>query len=523
MKMKLGACLAPVAAILLVFLLACTATAPANTPADTGANGAGDAPTPDNGDAVADDSLTVAVDRETLEAFAASQQAINMNWDQFHTEFDLWRTNLTSCDRGAAWTAFRDFAGDFSAITEEASDLPGSSITRELTYGAIDAAALEASALRRLRDNWQPGDVALLETVHAERNTAALQLRETADRLDELQDLDRPEERAAAEEFAEAFKPIDTEWDDFHSSYNELRRAQDDLPPEAVIDRLKTLVEYFELIIDLLQELPDDAATDEVAEDLVEAARDELNELDELLDAFQSLDKQKTALEEAKALERAEAKANTGAEPEPPKPEPTLQPPEPPEPPKPEPTPLPNATSTPPLLSPEDNSDLFRGMDQQLEDSNQARKEARRTLETLIEGVSVEDLDALAAFATAFAQLRQNWAAFHRDYDAWGSDEGGCDRAAAAEALGRFDQIFSGLGARVRGLSQAPYLRPSSDLLAEAIEGEAAALRSLRSTWRPFDPDVYRELEQARADADNLRRLAGRRTQEALERFGAAP
>ena len=71
-------------------------------------------------------------------------------------------------------------------------------------------------------------------------------------------------------------------------------------------------------------------------------------------------------------------------------------------------------------------------------------------------------------------------------------------------------------------MSQAPYLRPASDLLAEAVGREEAALRSLRNTWAPFENDVYRGLDQERTNAENLRRLAGRRTQEVVERLGVA-
>ncbi len=539
MNMKLGAGLAPVAAILLFFLLACTPAASSNTPSNTGDNGVGDAPTPDNGAAAGAESLAVVVDRETLAAFAANQQAINADWDQFHADFDGWRAGLTSCDRSAAWSAFRGFSGDFSAITEEARALPGSGITRELAYGAIDAAVLEESALRQLRDNWQPGDVALLGKVQVERNSASLLRRETADRLDELQDLDQPEERAAAEEFSEAFATIDADWKAFHDAYDTLRKEQDELLPEAVVERLEALVKDFELIVDALDELDElsiDAAIDAVAEGLMEAASTELNELEALLDAFHDLaDERMTMEQEVKALERAETveeelgaelggpgdtettdnDIDTDAEQKTDDGEP--------KPPEPEPTPVPGPTPSPPPSPSEDNSALFQDMDRQLKDSNRARKDAKRDLDTLVEGVSEKDLAALADFAAAFAELQRNWDAFHRNYDDWSSDEGGCDRAAAAQSLNRFDQRFNELGARVRGLSQASYLRPSSDLLAEAVGGEAAALRSLRSAWRPFETDVYRELDQERANADNLRRLAGRRTQEALERFGAAP
>ena len=81
---------------------------------------------------------------------------------------------------------------------------------------------------------------------------------------------------------------------------------------------------------------------------------------------------------------------------------------------------------------------------------------------------------------------------FIPEFDQWVRTEGDCNRASAISSLNRYDQEFSELGNRVRELSQASYLRPSSDLLAEAVEREGAALRSLASTWAPYESDVYR-------------------------------
>ena len=143
-------------------------------------------------------------------------------------------------------------------------------------------------------------------------------------------------------------------------------------------------------------------------------------------------------------------------------------------------------------------------------------------MDALIEGVSEEDKKALAEFTRAFAALMDDWDDFHQDFDQWVRTEGDCDRAEAINDLNRFNQGFSALTAQVRNLSQAAYLRPSSDLLSEAVEREGAALRSLASTWAPYESDVYRGLDAERANASELRRLADRRTQEVMERNGMA-
>ncbi len=500
MKIKLGQYFYPAFAALSVLLLAgslaCAPEAPAAEPApgaelsaprSTAASDAAFAP------------RSIAVSPELVAEFAAEQQAINENWDKFRADFDRWRSGLTACNQSVALAAFRRFAGDFSAITEQAKDLPGSGLTRELGYKVIEAATIEAAALRRLRDGWQPGSAGLLGEVKAERNAATILQRETADLLDKLGELADPEERAAAEDFSDALTPIDADWDDFHDAYDALREETSDLAQDAVIKRLEFLADDIASIQDRLEELLNDDVTEDIAEALIEAAEQEKDELELLRDSFLALS---TVTAEASELTAAAATADDSAN----ETDATLEPP------YPTPTPAP---------SPPDYSDIFSKMDFQVEESDEIRKEARRELKTLIEGFSEEDRSDLADFSEAFDRLLTDWDAFHQDYDAWIRDEGGCDRAAAAQSLGEFNRRFNELSAQVRGLSQASYLRPASDLLVEAVAGEEAALRSLHYTWRPFETDLYRSLDQERINANDLRRLAGRRTQELVERFGA--
>ena len=58
--------------------------------------------------------------------------------------------------------------------------------------------------------------------------------------------------------------------------------------------------------------------------------------------------------------------------------------------------------------------------------------------------------------------------------------------------------------------------------MVEAVAREGAALRSLVSTWAPYESDVYRGLDEERDNAARLRRLAGLRTQEVMERSGVS-
>ena len=504
MKIKLGLYLAPALVILSLFLLACTSETPASAPNSGSAN---------NRAAAAANSMAgmeVAVSPEAVAEFAAEQRQINEDWDQFHADFDRWRGGLTSCDRSAALAAFRGFAADANGITRQARNLPSSGLANALADTTIDAVVLEDQALRQLRDGWQPGHVDLLENVENGRNKAASELRSVEFDLEAMVNTDA----SAAEEFSEAFDPIAELWEDFNDSYDALREEQSDMTLEQVVERLELLIADFQEVVDALDGLPSDPATRDLAKRLAETADDEAAGLNDVLEDIQAF--VETMGGESESLPTStptpmprESAGDEGASSEV----------------KALPTPTPR-----PLFGPSgnggratDTSVFFIDLDDQVEQSKETLEEVASNLENLAEEISEEDMAFLAEFSAALAELKQERDALHQEYEEWIFTEGGCDRSAVSASLGQFSQRFNELGAQVNGLSQASSLRPSSDLLVEAFEREEDALGSLIQIWEPYKTDIYGGIDRERANADKLRRLAGRRTQEVVERFGAGP
>jgi methyl-accepting chemotaxis protein len=510
MKIKLGLYLAPALVILSLFLLACTSETPASAPNSGSAN---------NRAAAAANSMAgmeVAVSPEAVAEFAAEQRQINEDWDQFHADFDRWRGGLTSCDRSAALAAFRGFAADANGITRQARNLPSSGLAKALADTTIDAVVLEDQALRQLRDGWQPGHVDLLENVENGRNEAASELRSVEFDLEALVNTDVQ----AAEEFAEAFDPIDELWEEFNDSYDALREEQDDMTPQQVVERMELLIADFQGVVDALDGLPSDPATRDLAKRLAETADDEAAGLNDVLEDLQAFvetmgGESESAPTPTPTPMPSESAGDEGASSEV----------------KAQPTPTPTPTPTPkPLFGPSgnggrttDTSVFFIDLDDQVEQSKETLEEVAANLENLAEEISEEDMVFLAEFSAALAELKQERDALHQEYEEWIFTEGGCDRGAVAASLAQFSQRYNQLGAQVNGLSQASSLRPSSDLLVEAFEREEDALDSLIQIWEPYKTDIYGGIDRERANADKLRRLAGRRTQEVVERFGAGP
>ena len=512
----------------------------------------------------------IPVSMELIQDHAGVQQAINEDWDSFHADFDRWRSGISACDRAAAETALRIFASDFGQITSQARNLPGKGIARELPDEVIAAAASEEASLRGLRDNWNPANTMLMENAQTTRAAAADMIRATQVAVDKLEEMDDPEDRQVAKDFARELAPVEAAWDEFYDSYGTLADEHLELESSEIVSRLRDLVDEHEAVAKALEDITSDKVTDPVQDPLIEAAESEAEALGDLLDTIRRAARaEATSMEEngeepAESEESADTNGGNGAMTGPEENEETGNGPG-------NGAPqgsaqdthqdsltlgenagearlnaqdgtsgaisIPSARTTTEISGQRgsaqatedsgenggalpDYSEHFDTFDETLDSTRAIRRKADRDLEDLVEGFSENDREALADFVAAFGELMDDWDDFHSEFDGWTRTEGDCDRAGATSALQLYNQRFSEIASRVRGLSQVSYLRPSSDLLSEAVEREGAALRSLANTWAPYESDLYRGVDEERANADKLRRLADRRVQELLERNG---
>ena len=166
---------------------------------------------------------------------------------------------------------------------------------------------------------------------------------------------------------------------------------------------------------------------------------------------------------------------------------------------------------------------LFGAFDTRLVASNALRRDASRALTDLAEDASNASRAAVADFTGEYAALVRSWDAFHGDYDAWRASDGGCDRTAVVASLGGFLRQFGELATGVRSLPRSVLFQPMGELFVEAAEREERALKELRNGWRPFDPAVYRDLDQERVEARQLRRQATTGLNDLLPRYGITP
>ena len=416
-------------------------------------------------------------DLEAIDEFAAQQQTVGQEWDRIHREFDQWRAGLTSCHRSSVQEALKGFAVGFNAVTEQARDLPRTSVNPKLADMLIAAAEAEEAAFRQLRDRWQPNSPALFETVEQQRSKAAGAQKEvedlTAALQEELEKAADPEELRAMEEFSTAFDRVRDDWEKFHDDYTELLLEAASLDDTAALARLEQLVLRFGALFRAVSRLPTADAAGDVTETLEAAAEAELTALKGVRDALaEAIATAEAAAAAAEAAEAAEETDTTG----------------------------------------DDESDRTAGP------ILAAMKELSREIEDSLDRSAVADLDELREFVRDYKKLVAEWDAFHEGYNEWRRTEGGCDRSEVLQSLGQFDTRLGELGLQVRDLPQPGYLLPIYNLLVEAMEGEEGAVRALRNSWQPFAVDAFIAVERERDNGNRLRREANSALEELRNR-----
>ena len=420
---------------------------------------------------VAGTSTPVAVSAEAKLAvtrFADARVAIERDWDLLHSDMDAWRNGLIVCETSSAQAGLRGFVAQLFEITQVSLALPRFPIVREQADKLISAAELEEGAVRRLKDSWQPDDPSVFLEIDSVRSASLAVQTEVQDGVTDLQQRTSSPSRQVVLAYSLAFQQIASDWDAFHQSYEDLRGDQTTLSSVDVAGRLNDLVDEFTIVTDAILDLSPSPLTRSIDDILAQASSEEDLALRLLRGTFQRTD---------------------GGGPDD---EPTFQ-----------------------VVDPS----LFDDLDEQLVATNSLRREALLVLSDVLDETSEANEAAVAVFSEQHDLLIEVWGQFHSDYDEWTLTEAGCDRQAAVLTLGDFLVQFGALTVAVGQLPGAIVLRPLGELYVEAAEREERALKALRTSWRPFDANVYEALDLERSTAGKLRRQVAAGLQDLLETY----
>ena len=516
----------------IIFILACDSSSSTATPG-TGGPGL----TPPVGAGRPDQARTAglgvptatpvpAAAKQVALEFAGGHIALDQEWEQFHAEFDTWRTGLIACDASSVSVKLQQFAGDFAGITEVARGLPRTSAVRGMADRLIQAAEGEEEALRALRDTWilgslpgrstrsgatnpdagdrngsfstsgRPGRLSTFESVDIARSEASVLQIKVADELSDR--LARVSSQAEVEAFDEEFQEIALAWDQFHQDYDSFRAQEGNLTSAETVHQLSELVEQFRNVVVSVRRLPTFESTRSTAQILADAAQEEETALRNLRDNFQRSGEEPSGGGEAPvsfSFPESERTAESEAFQE-------------------------FSVQAPSGVFIAGDPGLFGTFASQLVKSNEARRQAQLELADVLDEVSSASRGEIQDFNGQYQLLVADWDFFHQSYDQWRKTEGGCNRAEVVRDLGGFSLQFSAISSRVRDLPRAISLRPMGELFVEAARLEEQALKELRNSWRPFDDEALQGLDRERSTAGKLRRQVALGVQELLERYG---
>ena len=524
-----------VALLALAAALACTQPETA-APEEAAPDATAEAPT----DAATQPTLSTAA----LDDFVSRQQAIAEDWDQLHDEFDEWTAGLTECHPGAMQGSLTDFTMSFNEVTGAAQGLSRGKTSSELADLLIEAAQEEEAALRQLRDRWQPGNIALFESVAEARANSALAQKEAEDLAIELEDgFLESIDPDALEELQAALDPIITDWQTLHEDYETLVDDAKSLGAAAALKGLEAHVAELEDIADALDELPELSAADDAIDDLKTAVEDEIEAFEDTIEAAEEAAADAEDEEEEEAEDEEDTDADTD-----------------------------DADDADDADSDSDDADSdadsddadsdadsddaddadddddaesdaddddngataatttrtvsvrapplpdFDDTDDSVADSADAIDEALSDIEELADPDAGQGLTELARFQSEYRDVVTAWDDFHAEYGQWRADDGGCDRGQVAQDLEDFSARTGRLARTVRDLPSGGYLLPIYGLLTDAAAREENALRSLRYTWQPFTLDAFKAVDQQRIRTNDLRRQADIAVQELQHR-----
>ncbi len=214
--------------------------------------------------------------RAGILAFANAHGQIVIKWEQFHSDFDLWREGLVACTASSMQEALRGFASQAAAATIQVRALPRLSPVRHLADILIEAAEAEERSFRELRDTWTPDSPSTkFENVDMEGAAVAAAQKEVQDSLADLKERTSTLSRQQVSTFSRTLDVLNTEWDQFHEGYNQFRAQEAELTSSQLVLQLSQQVDGLSEVTALVRNLPRNPLTAPISDILLIAAEEE--------------------------------------------------------------------------------------------------------------------------------------------------------------------------------------------------------------------------------------------------------
>ena len=125
-------------------------------------------------------------DLQDVQEFADKFEIVLPAWDAFHEQYNDWRRTEGGCNRTDVLQALGQFNLRMTEISRRVGDLPQSGYLLPMYNLLVEAAEREESAIRALRNSWQPFTVDAFIAAERERDNADRLRREASIAMEEL-------------------------------------------------------------------------------------------------------------------------------------------------------------------------------------------------------------------------------------------------------------------------------------------------------------------------------------------------
>jgi hypothetical protein len=245
-------------------------------------------------------------------AFFEGFKAVDSAWDEFHLEYDSFRSQQDGLTPTGAVERLSKLVDRYRSIVSAVRGLPANDATEEVAEKLAKAAEEEDLLLRKLRGAFPAGEApasdpgveggsggkassdsnaasrsdefdALLVKTNAARRQAGLDLVTVVEELSE-------DTQAEVDDFTGKYNLLTRQWDEFHREYDEWRRTEGGCDRSTAIDTLGQFNVAFAEIAGSVRGLPSATFLRPLGEILVEAAEREEDALRGLRNSWQPFD-----------------------------------------------------------------------------------------------------------------------------------------------------------------------------------------------------------------------------------------
>ncbi|MFQ5933382.1 MAG: hypothetical protein ACE5KI_01910 [Dehalococcoidia bacterium] len=230
--------------------------------------------------------------RSLVAAFSQALEEVDSLWDEFHDDYDQFRTVQPGLSSGEVATRLGELVSQFNDLVVQTRSLPTSEITRSVAQILTNAAAEEELALRRLRDAVDQGlsDEQAFNDFDAEVVDSNTSRREAAEKLADIVEDSSGESQSAVQEFSISYLGLASTWEEFDRTYEAWTRTEGGCDRSQALETLAQFSVRFSQLAKEVRALPRLQILEPFGEVLVQAAEGEESALRALRNNWRPFD-----------------------------------------------------------------------------------------------------------------------------------------------------------------------------------------------------------------------------------------